>query len=163
MKKLLIGMIILVCLLSVSTAAFGIHHAMWTHGNSLQIETPKNFVSATRYGFYTALVGHAGTSSWVHFQIPTPLIVNDVRLKASSVLLSFKTSASGAQVRAVHVYDGDQKIASFENLSLSGNAGMVRFTLSNAPLIYEGLNISVLTSFQSQSEIDFISAGCDFF
>jgi hypothetical protein len=163
MKKSLVFIIAFTCLLSVCTMAYGINHAMWTHGTSLQIETPNNFVSATPYGFYKALIGRSNTSSWVHFQIPTPLIVNDVRLKASSVLLNFKTSSSSAQVKAVHVYDGDTRIATFGNLNLYGNVGMVRFTLSNAPLIYEGLNISVLTSFDAQSEIDFISAGCDFY
>jgi hypothetical protein len=163
MKKWLVVLLTLICLLGVTTMAYGIHHAMWTHGCGIQIETPSRFASVTRYGFYTALVGKANTSSWVHFQIPTPLIVDNVRLKANSVLLSFKTSAADAQVKAVHVYDGATKIASFERLAYSGNVGMIRFTLSNAPLIYEGLNISILTSFGSKAEIDFISAGCDFY
>lgn len=165
MKKSLIGMIVLVCLLSVSTMAFGatIKHAAWIHGDSLKIETPDNFVSATPYGFYEALVGRANTSSWVHFQIPTPVIVEGVRLKASSVLLTFKTSSSTARVTAVHVYDGATRIATFENLNLYGNVGMVRFTLPALTEVVQGLNITVLTSFTAQSEIDFISAGCDFY
>jgi hypothetical protein len=163
MKKLVVVLLVLVGLFGVTTMAYGIHHAMWSHGCGVQIETPSSFVSVTRYGFYTKLVGKSNTKTWVHFQIPTPLIVNNVRLKAGKVLLSFKTSVANAQVQKVHVYDGANKIASFEGLSYSGNAGMIPFTLSNQPLIYEGLNISVLLSFGDKAEIDLISAGCDFF
>ena len=96
-----------------------IAHAMWTHGHSLQIEYPDrlNWVQRTGYSIRVQARG-AAQPNWFHFAIPTPVIVNDTRLRVGSVLIRFK-SAGGAFVKAIHVYDGETKIASQDNLNLN--------------------------------------------
>jgi hypothetical protein len=163
MKRFLTGMIVLVCIFSIGTVSFGVSYSMCTHGNALQLGKTDQFYSVTRYGNCTTLVGWADSFPCVHFPIPTPLIVNNLRLRAGAVWLTFNTSAFDGRVTGVYVYDGDKQIAAFDNLILYGNVGTVRFTLPDAPVIRQGLNISVAMIFMSQAEIDFVSAGCDFF
>ena len=86
-------------------------HAVWIHGHSMQIEHPDRVDSVRRAGFYIRIDGKPGRDNWFHFAIPTPVIVNDYRLRAGSVLIRFRTGSVDASVRAVHVYDGERPIA----------------------------------------------------
>lgn len=48
---------------------------------------------------------------WVHYAIPTPVIVNNNRAKAVTVLVKFGSSDSQAlSIAAVHVWDGNARI-----------------------------------------------------
>jgi hypothetical protein len=80
-----------------------------------------------------------------------------------SVLSRFR-SAGGAFVKAVHVYDGETKIASKDNLNLGPIQWHVeRVDVPNHPNVQWGLGISVSVDFGPDGrEIEFSSAGCDF-
>ncbi len=138
-------------------------HAMWIHGHSMQIESPENINTVGRKGFSIIVNGKGGMSSWFHFAIPTPVIVNDNRLRVGSVLVRFKTT--DATVKAIHVYDGENKIAFNDKLNLSsGQWHVERVDVPNNPEILWGLGISVLVAFgvEASRAIEFSSAGCDF-
>jgi len=82
-------------------------HAAWIHGTSVQFENQSWAARALRQGFFTTVTpsddDHGG---WVHFAIPTPVIVNNERLKAQAVMIRF-TTGSKASIGAVHVWDGE--------------------------------------------------------
>ena len=141
-------------------------HAMWTHGHSMQVEFQDRVFSITRTGYCVAVEGKPGSQNWFHFAVPTPVIVDDIRLKAQSVLIRFKCGSSDAYVNAVHVYDGEGKIAEFNSLSLNPTDWTVqRFVVPNPPAIQWGLGISIGVGFGVENMSHGIllsAAGCDF-
>ena len=73
--------------------------------------------------------------------IPTPVIVDDKGLNIDSVMLRFRTS--GATITAVHIYDGETKIAEHNGLSLrSADYYYERFAVSGTPHIRWALGFS---------------------
>lgn len=149
----------------VAASAFTISYASWIHGHSMQIEYPDRIASQRRAGFCMRLEGKSGTNNWFHFAIPTPVIINDVRLRVDSVLLRFTTGSIDAFVDNVHVYDGEVLIAAHNNLGLSLSNAMERFAVPNKPFMQWGLGISIGVGFGVESmshNMDFIAAGCDF-
>jgi hypothetical protein len=142
-----------------------IAYASWIHGHSMRIEFPDQIVSQRPLGFYLHLEGAPGTTNWFHFAIPTPVIINDVRLRPSAVILSFQTGSSDALVRDIHVYDGTGRIAEYKDVNLSGTNWFKRFDILTRPEIWQGLGISIGVTFGAAAldhTMQFASAGCDF-
>ncbi len=144
---------------------YSIESAPWIHGTSIQVEYPERLERVTRAGFYTYLYGKPNTSNWFHFALPTPVIQNKKRLKVVCAILRFRTFSDKAVVNHVHIYDGYSKIASHNNINLSGNNWFKKFGVAHKPPVYWGLGISIGVSFKSGSlnerRMDFVSAGCD--
>jgi len=145
-------------------------HAMWVHGHSMQIENPERLDLQKRMGFYMQVRGKPFTSNWFHFAIPTPVIVDGKRLIVGSVMIRFRTGP-GASVYAVHIYDGETKIAAHDGLNLSPQGGFVwpRFDVPAHPDIKWGLGISIGVKFGDGANlppnkllVEISSAGCDF-
>ena len=146
--------------------AYKIEHAMWIHGTSIQIEYPDRVESVRRAGFYAMTVGKANTSNWFHFAIPTPVIVDSSRKRVGPVILRFRTLSTRAIVRDVHIYDGWSKIASHNNVNLTGNHWFETFATASVPPVRWGLGVSIGVEFKdgsaSQRRMDWVAAGCDF-
>ena len=145
----------------------GISYASWIHGHSMQIEYPDRIAYQRRTGMSFDIEGKSGTDNWFHFAIPTPVIINDVRLRADSIMLRFKTYSIDAFVRDVHVYDGETTIAEYNavNLSLVQNDPFVRLVVPDKPLMLYGLGISLGVGFGVEAmdhHMEFTAAGCDF-
>jgi hypothetical protein len=141
--------------------------AMWIHGHSMQIEALDRVQSVGRTGSLIRIEGRQNTDNWFHFAIPTPVIVNDRRLRAGSVSLRFRTSSDNAFVHAVHIYDGESRIAAQDNLRLSPRAWSFQpFDIPNDPEIRWGLGISIGVRFQganpTDNRVEFSSAGGEF-
>jgi hypothetical protein len=147
-----------------------IAHAMWVHGHSMNIEHPDRIASVWRAGFFGRIIGRSGQSTWIHFPVPTPVIVDDNRLRIESVLVRFRTTPTDAWVAAAHVYDGERKIASHDGLHDAPGAWEVkRFAVPGTPEIRWGVGISINVQFHIDTavdadswRIDFSSVGCDF-
>lgn len=142
-------------------------HAMWTHGHSMVIEYPASLTATWRAGFFIRVEGKKGTGNWFHFAIPTPVIVDNNRLTVGSVMLRFRTASNDAFIHAVHVYDGETKIASHDNLHLAPNQwAFERFDVPPHPEVLWGLGISIGVQFnanqRAKNQIEINSAGCDF-
>src|SRR5436190_17855941 len=126
-----------------------IKHAAWTH--ELGIELESRSWSALRQGFYTTVrPSNEGTFGWVHFVIPTPVIVDGIRLKAESAMILF-TTGQGAAITDFHVYDGEKKIADYNGLDLRGTSRFVR----------EAMPIILRSSGARQSHLVYDSMGLD--
>ncbi len=142
-----------------------ISYASWIHGHSMQIEYPDRIASQWRPGFGIILEGKPGTENWFHFAIPTPVIIDDVRLRADSVMLRFTTASVDAFVRHVHIYDGETVLAAHNDIYLSGANPFVRLVVPGRPLMAWGLGISLGVGFGVEAmdhHMQFIAAGCDF-
>ena len=143
----------------------GISYASWIHGHSMQIEFPDRVPYQRRTGMSFDIEGQPGTDNWFHFAIPTPVIVNDVRLRAARIILNFKTFSIDAFVRHVHVYDGIYRIAQFDDINLSMDQPGVRLDIPEKPLMLLGLGISLGVGFGVEPmshRMEFYAAGCDF-
>ncbi|KAG4427663.1 hypothetical protein IFR05_016854 [Cadophora sp. M221] len=141
-----------------------IKQAAWTHGLGVELESRS--WSALRQGFFTTVrPSDEGTFGWVHFVIPTPVIVDGTRLKAESAMIRFSTGST-AKITNFHVYDGEVKIAEYNGLSLGGNLQFVREAVPNHHKVLWGTAISLGVQFQGtgpQDYVQFIAAGIDFF
>ena len=141
-------------------------HAAWIHGTSVHFENQSWAARALRRGFFTTVTpsneAHIG---WVHFAIPTPVIVNNERLKAKSVMIRF-TTGSHASIGAVHVWDGETTIYIRNQVSYKADGrGFVRDVIPNQPEVKWGTNISILVNFDGRSAdswIELIGAGIEF-
>jgi hypothetical protein len=142
-----------------------ISYASWIQGYAMQVENPERLDQDTRLGWSAFVMGKPGTENWFHFAIPTPVIINDVRLQTDSVLLRFATGSADAWVRDVHVYDGWTRIATFTDVNLFGQQYSVRLTVPDTPPMNYGLGISVGVSFGVEAldhGMQFYGVGCDF-
>lgn len=145
---------------------YNIAEASWVHGTSLQIEFPENVEFVRRFGFFTRIIGRPNTTNWLHFAIPTPVIVNNARKTFGPCMLRFSTAGVGALVRDVHLYDGEVRVVAHNGVNLSGSQPFTRFGVAHAPKVLWGVGISIGVTFgggaAATRTMDFISAGCDF-
>lgn len=145
---------------------YNIAEASWVHGTSLQIELPENVEFVRRFGFFTRIIGRPNTTNWLHFAIPTPVIVNNARKTFGPCMLRFSTAGVGALVRDVHLYDGEVRVVAHNGVNLSGSQPFTRFGVAHAPKVLWGVGISIGVTFgggaAATRTMDFISAGCDF-
>ncbi len=137
-----------------------ITHAMWIHGHSVHKEYPVGALE--RKGFSVKYIASKGKSNWLHFAIPTPVIVDDSRLQAMSVLVRFRTDAHAA-IESIHVYDGEHNLVKADALHINApNWHVERIQLPEYPLVHWGIGISVLVSFENDASwVEFSAAGCD--
>lgn len=139
-------------------------HAMWVHGNSVEEEFSDRLLRVRRMGPYGLFYGKPNTRNWFHYAIPTPVIVERRRLRLDSVMLMFIASPD-TWITNVHIYDGHQKIESFDGLSMTGTHWFERFDILNRYVRY-GIGVSVGVKFGNESRrthyAAFISAGGDF-
>ncbi len=141
--------------------------AMWAHGHTMQIEVPTNIKSEWRAGFFIRVVGKPNTTNWFHFAIPTTVIVNDNRLAIDSAMVRFRSNSPQARVTNVHVYDGENRIAAHDGLSLTPSPfNMQRFAVPGHPDVLFGVGISIGVSFTGTTDaantLEISSAGVDF-
>jgi hypothetical protein len=140
---------------------------MWVHAHNLQIEFADRLQTVWRTAFYTRTDGKPNTDNWFHFAIPTPVVVNDGRLRVSAATLRFRTSSDLAFIRAVHIYDGETRIAAHDNLRLSPrNWTTQQFDVPGDPAVRWGIGLSIGVRFGGatalENRLEFSAAGCDF-
>ena len=97
--------------------------AMWVHGTAAQVENPNSLIpnGLVRVGAGTQFNGQSGAATWFHFAIPTPVILNDVRLSLVKIFLLYNTNQKSSTITNVHVWDGGVRLRAFDNLMLRGD------------------------------------------
>ena len=139
-----------------------IAHAMWVHGHGTRVEYPERLTIARR-GSAIRLDGQADSTNWLHIGVPTTVITDDVRLRVQSVMIRFK--GDGVSIVAVHVYDGETRIATHDPLTVSSAVWSTpRWDVPNTPEIRWGLGISFKVSYGSGSprRLEVSAGGADF-
>jgi hypothetical protein len=113
------------CVNTMKEAAMSLT-AMWSHGNSVIVETPENLASDRRFGFGADMQIKVGKDCWIHASMPTPVILGGRRPKLVRVLILFTTGKpGGAGLKELHIFDGNNRIhvhsqtAAGEHLTLS--------------------------------------------
>jgi len=138
-------------------------HAAWVHGVGLILED-KSW-SADNAGWGNVIYpSNTSRSGWVHFAIPTPVIVEDRRLTPTQVGLRVATG-SKATITQIVAHDGEKQIAAFTGLKLTGSLNTYYYQIPSPPQVLWGTEISVLVTFSDRSSdawAEFVSAGIDF-
>ncbi len=116
--------------------------ASWIHGHTGHIEL-SNLAVLKPMGFHMEVNPQPGMHNWLHYGIPTPVILNGRRLKIQRVMLDFATASADAMVTAVHVWDADKRILTKDGISLSGNQPFVAFDIPGTPAVIYGIGISI--------------------
>jgi hypothetical protein len=168
---------------------------MWIHGNTAvaQFVGGLNFTSpgtggheVTQVGgqHWTDIVGlpqgpgkifrgRQQTDNFFHFCIPTPVILNDRRLRLERVFVLF-SSDPDVQVMRVTVFDGARAIdVSAMPTGVSGRhdgtggladlqENITLHRVESRPEIFFAVGISVQVRFSQEGNITFTAAGADF-
>jgi hypothetical protein len=139
-------------------------HAMWVHGNNMSIQDPVTVVNEARKGNGIHFqVIDVPLNIWVHFSIPTPVMVDGDRLRLASVLIQF-VSDPKAYVEDVHVWDGDKKVAWWNDQHLSGTH-TARFDVKGDVRVKRGLDVAIRVAPETTAgplDMHFVGVGCDF-
>jgi hypothetical protein len=148
-------------------ATMSIDHALWVHGHSAEIEYPDRLASMAQKGYHVRIEGNPSTTNWLHFAVPTAVIVDDYRMQPRSILFRYKTD-DGGSVEAVHVYDGETRIATDDSPTGTVDAdGWTRIRVhvdgDEILAVRWGIGISIKMRFgMNGGRLEFESAGCDF-
>lgn len=141
-----------------------ISQAMWAHGHSIQPEDPA--LAVGRVG-WAGQIKHLNSQGWYHVSIPTAVIVTDIRLRVDAALILFSTGTQGV-IQSVHVYDGRTKIASNDNVAVSGVNQLERFPVrdpaGNRPSVGFGIGLSMFVTLgadPSQAWVEISAVGVD--
>jgi hypothetical protein len=140
---------------------------MWTHGHSVHAEDFEGKEwTVQRFGPNSRVwsdEGPQGAVSWFHFAVPTPVIVEDRRMKILDVQIRFM---GDAVIDAIDVWDGTNRLASFKGLTFTGGEEpqLARLEIPEQPEVLWGIGISVHVLFDSidRTSMNFIAAGADF-
>jgi hypothetical protein len=146
---------------------------MWAHGHSVQAENPSLAIIErfgwgaainTNYGFHVGSV--IAENHWVDFSIPTPAFQPGPQ-KITAVHLDFMTESTRAIVSAVNVWDGNNRIAIFDPIRLTGANPMATFAIPATPQVTRAIGVSVQISIPPDlpvgtGKIYFRAVGADF-
>lgn len=146
--------------------------AVWIHGSALIPERQGYFIAQAHRGYGSTLATHG--KEWVHFAIPTPVLVDGVRSRVEKVFVLYQTQ--GSSLVEIHLFDGaerfDNGALDFSAKPMAGDHGEKLDSANSwsvaAHSMKFGLGISVLVDFgpgkagQSAPRITFRSAGADF-
>jgi pimeloyl-ACP methyl ester carboxylesterase len=145
-------------------------HILWVHGHSAEIEYPDLVHSIVLKGKSISIEGKSRTTNWLHFAVPTPVIVDNYRMQPVAFEFRYKRGR-GTRIHTVDVFDGEKKIASHDRpvdrddngwryVNLGVNIGEIQ-------TVRYGIGISIGLSFRRKNsddevKIEFASAGCVF-
>jgi hypothetical protein len=151
--------------------------ASWVHGHAGRIEAPDRLVNIVPIGWGLQVAGLPGTDNWLHYAVPTPVIVNNVRAKIVQVGIKATRQSTDARIWAVHAYDGHHRfyanesvpdLAIVTNPPVAGYPGTFLALPVPAGLIPDvrwGIGISLglrFTGGASSLQLDIAAVGCDF-
>jgi hypothetical protein len=169
--------------------------AMWVPGTAARVEYPERLtwrppvsgaaglppnppqrditINGAQVTFSQEYQSGTWNSNWFHFPIPTPVILDDMRVQLLQVFIFYE--AQLARLISVHVWDGPNRVWERNNLSHDGHHleaidSLNTFPLNPPPTIFWGINISVQVEFlpeelaqpQIRSLVVFSTAGADF-
>ena len=142
-----------------------LENATWIHGNAAVIEHPGNVESQRHYGFYNRIVAKAGTTNWIHFSLPTPVIEDGRRLVLDRFMLRAVLGRS-VVLRDVHIRDGERVVALHNGVNATGTQSFARFGVASMPSVSWGVSVSLGVTVGKGSSadrrIDLVSAGFDY-
>jgi hypothetical protein len=140
---------------------------LWMHGVNMQVEYPNRLTSVRATGPFVRIEGARGQNTWLHFPLPTPAVVDGIRMRIEGAYVSFRTRDHAA-VHEVIIYDGESRIAEHMDLDLRGDHLEHRFDVPGNPEISKGINVSLGVRFDEAApdvrsmQIEIIGVGLEY-
>ena len=151
--------------------------AMWVHGTAVSIEG--SVEELTRSGNGVLIRGKSNATTWFHFPIATPVILDGNRLRLVRVFAFYDTlpltsiiDSMGPKLTNVRIFDGPNLVRSFDGLNFTGPHakgidGSNNWSISPPTEVFFGLSLSVAVHFPTtfsheEQTILFTTAGADF-
>ena len=191
---LLLFVVFGIALMSVANLQQNIMYSTWVHGHSATLEDrisksskfagiskvndAVDWLSHTR--FQTHRVGwglqcyyfdsgkdnrRKSGETWIHYAIPTPVITNNKRVKLNDILINLFGSTEKLHIAAIHVWDGNKRIAKYDNIKEWGKKKLIRYSIPNTPSVAYGIGISILIKgdeVTAENKIEICGVGADF-
>ena len=148
---------------------------LWIHGVNTQIEYPSNVFDGgdrtvrgfpRKMGRGLRVRQEAGTTNWFHLAIPTLRVYkNDDSIYLETVAIQVDLNEN-AKITAVHLWDGNERVESKNDLDLRGPS--VYYTFENRHRVLRGIVVCIFVEFLTYREggpmgqADFIGAGAKF-
>ena len=87
------------------------------------------------------------------------------RYHLDKIFLCFRTPSPNVRVISVHVHDGSTRLATFNDLNLSGTQDMLEFVIPGCPAVHKAVCVSLAVEFGSSGErwIELEAVGADFY
>lgn len=147
--------------------------ASWVHGHAGRIEHPDRLARIVRFGWALEITGRERQETWIHYSIPTPVIVQDRRLLANAVLIRYRVPSPGdSTILSVHIYDGERNLLASDTARLRASEWeMARINVPGNPAVQWGIGLSLGVRFARRSatadatrafHIHIAAVGCDF-
>lgn len=99
--------------------------AMWTHGHGAFAETANVQIGSIGWGALIRAPQASFDTEWIHYNIPTPVIMNDARPRILRVMILFDTfngsTVNSGFITNVHAWDRNNRILEIDRLELTGN------------------------------------------
>ncbi len=130
-------------------------HETWVHGVSLHVRDAAA-CEVIPHGAGADVKGDFKKSAWVHFAVPTPVLAAGRKLGLRAAMVRF--AAENARVLDIHVWDGDRRVATHDDLWLAGTM-QVKKVPALVTQVRNGIAIAVRVGFWdplTQAEIDAI-------
>ena len=143
------------------------HRTLWMHGVNMQVEYPSRLTSVRATGPFVRIEGARGQNTWLHFPLPTPAVLDDVKMRVEGAYVSFRTR-DHASVHEVIIYDGEHRIAEHMDLDLRGDHLDHRFDVPGNPEIQKGINFTLGVRFDAAApdvrsmQIEVIGVGLEY-
>ena len=139
---------------------------MWIHGTAVRLETEAALSGVWRAGSFVELRGRAHAGTWVHYAIPTPVIVEGQRLTVAAVLVRYRSNSPGALLTNVHVFDGDARIKTYDGLTEAPQEWRLqRWAVDSPGGVRWGVGISMYVAFGAAASesvhLQIASVGCE--
>lgn len=122
------------------------------HGSCLVAEDNAWVVLRRGYGA-TVTPSNTTNRGWLHFPIPTPVMVNDRRVRATKIIIKF-TTGENAFVVGVGSHDGEKDLLFVQNLRISGPLQDLALDIGARPEICAGMVVSVEVVFEARYNPD---------
>ncbi len=142
-----------------------ITQSVWTHGHHLEIEHPERTSRILRWGGSILVEGSGNQQTWLHGTITTPTDAATERIRVwVRPRGREEPGIAGAEITAIHVWDGDRRIGTINNL-LASSQGYTTTPLEiclTRPIQW-GIGVSIRVKFkESRSRIEISAIGCEF-
>ncbi|PKB69570.1 MAG: hypothetical protein BZY77_04385 [SAR202 cluster bacterium Io17-Chloro-G5] len=133
----------------------------------MQVEYPARLTSVRATGPFVRIEGTRGQNTWLHFPLPTPVVLDGVRMRIEGAYVSFRTR-DHASVDEVIIYDGESRIAEHMNLDLRGEHLDHRVDVPGNPEFHGGINVTLGVRFDDTApdvrsmQIEVIGVGLEY-
>ena len=146
----------------------GLKQTFAVHGSSLFAEDNSWVVWRRGYGA-TVTPSNTSTQGWLQFPMPTPVTVNNRRMRAAKIIIKLRTG-DNAFISRVGIHDSERELMLMSDLNIRGPLQDKVLDIEARPEVWGGIVVSVEVVFHAHGYpdrnagiwIEFLSVAIEF-